>query len=350
MGIRVLVVDDSPVAREFLTYVLMLDPGIEVVATAVDGVEAVDLVRRHQPAVVTMDVHMPRMNGLDATRAIMETHPVPIVIVSGTTTARELAGTFRAMEVGAVAVVRRPTALGHPEHAETASELVQTVKLMAEVKVVRRWPRHRRGAPPAAAPPGVEPAPGPPVRIVAVGASTGGPIVLQSILSMLPATFPIPVLIVQHIAPGFVEGLAEWLTGSTGFPVHVARNGETPLPGRAYLAPDRHHLKISADGRLLLGGEEPENGVRPAVSVLFRSVAEVFGPATVGVLLTGMGEDGASELKLLRDRGAVTIAQDEETSVVHGMPGEAIRRQAAAYVLPAEAIGQTLQELVRRRR
>lgn len=344
-----LVVDDSPVAREFLTYVLTSAPGIEVIATAADGAEAVDLVRRHQPAVVTMDVHMPRMNGLDATRAIMESHPVPIIIVSGTTTARELVGTFRAMEAGAVAVVRRPTALGHPEHAETALELVQTVRLMAEVKVIRRWPRHRRTAPPTSAPPTVA-APGSPVRIVAVGASTGGPIVLQTVLSMLPTTFPVPVLIVQHIAPGFVEGLAEWLTASTGFPVHVARHGETLLPGRAYFAPDRHHLKVSADGRLVLGSEGPENGVRPAVSVLFRSVADVFGSAAIGVLLTGMGEDGASELKLLRDRGAVTIAQDEETSVVHGMPGEAIRRQAAVYVLPAEVIGQILQELVRRRR
>jgi two-component system chemotaxis response regulator CheB len=344
--IKVLVVDDSQVEREFLAHILGSDPGIRVVGTAGGGEEAIEAVRRHRPAVITMDVHMPKMNGLDATRLIMETCPTPIVIVSGSTDPRELATTFQAMEAGALAVLRRPAGIGHPDHAATAAELVSTVKVMSEVKVVRRWPRARREAP-APLPARLEIARKPSkIGVVALGASTGGPPVLHTILAALPKDFPAPVLIVQHMAVGFIQGFVEWLARSSSLPVRLAAHGEPLLAGRVYVAPDGYQMKVERGGTISLTREEPENGLRPSVSYLLRSVVEVYGANAVAGLLSGMGCDGAEELKRLKDAGAFTIVQDRESSVVHGMPGEAIRLDAATLVLPPERIATVLAGLV----
>jgi two-component system chemotaxis response regulator CheB len=348
--IRVLVVEDSPSVRELLTHVLGADPQLRVIGAAHNGEEAIEAVARLKPDVVTMDYHMPRMNGLDATRTIMQMHPVPIVIVAGSSAREEVASGFRLLEAGALAVVRKPAGPGHPEHEASAGELVQTVKLMSEVKVVRRWRRAESAtpaAPPAAA--GIAPAPAD-ARLVAIGASTGGPVALKTILAGLPRDFPLPIAIVQHISPGFTEGLVAWLAQATGFPVHAAEDRLQPLAGHVYVAPDGFHLAIGPDERLVLSEDEPENGHRPAVSHLFRSVAKVHGARAVAVLLTGMGKDGAAELARLRELGAVTIAQDEESSVVHGMPGEAIRLNAATHVLPAAGIASALAALASARR
>lgn len=341
--IKVLVVEDSLVVREFLVAILGSDPGIQVVGVARDGEEALDAVRRTRPDVVTMDIHMPRLNGLEATRRIMETDPTPIVIVSGSDNAQEVVTTFDAMEAGALAVLRRPSGPGHPEHDATARELVQTVKLMAEVKVVRRWPRRKSGEPvPRAADMAQEPGK---LRIVAIGASTGGPPVLQTILAALPKHFPAPVVIVQHMAAGFSRGFMEWLAQTSALPVQLATHGELLLPGHVYLAPDEVQMKVLRGERVALTTDEPENGLRPSVSYLFRSVAEVYGRDAIAGLLTGMGRDGAQELRLLKDKGAVTFAQDKQSSVVHGMPGEAIRLDAAMLVLPPEKIAPVLFSL-----
>lgn len=343
--IKVMVVEDSPVVREFLVYILRADPEIRVVGTANDGEQALEAVARARPDVITMDIHMPKMDGLEATRRIMETHPAPIVIVSGSADPHEVATTFDAMEAGALAIVRRPTGIGHPDHDASSAELVQTVKLMSEVKVVRRWPRVRREAPAPRPPAGRAEAAAAKVKVVAIGASTGGPPVLHTILAALPKDFPVPVLIVQHMASGFVRGFVEWLAQTSSLPVHLATHGETMLPGHVYVAPDEFQMKVDHGGRVVLAREAAENGLRPSVSCLFRSLAEVFGGAAVAGLLTGMGRDGAEELKLLRDRGAVTFAQDKDSSVVHGMPGEAIRLEAAMYVLPPDKIAAALTSL-----
>jgi len=340
--IRVLVAEDSPTLREFLVNILSAAPGIRVVATAVDGVQAVEAVARLKPDVVTMDIHMPRLDGFEATRRIMENHPVPIVIVSSTMS-DQVAATFRAIEAGALAFVPRPHGIGHQDYAASAAELVQTVRLMAEVKVVRRWRRpeaiSRRPAPvdrPTAAPRLGG-------RIVAVGASTGGPIALQTILAGLSPSFPAPLLVVQHISPGFVRGFVEWLGTSSPLPVHLARHGDRPLAGHVYLAPDGMHMGIAAD-TIRLDDGPPENGIRPAISYLFRSVGAAFGANAAGVLLSGMGADGAAELKRLKDAGATTIAQSEQSSVVHGMPGVAIAMGGATHVLdPSEIPGLLTQ-------
>ena len=347
--IKVLVVEDSLVVREFLVHILGSDPGIRIVGTASDGEEAIEAVRRLQPDVVTMDIHMPKMNGLEATRRIMEIHPIPIVIVSGSSDPHDVAMTFRATEAGALAALRRPAGIGHPDHESTARELVQTVKLMSEVKVVRRWSQARHAAtmprPPA---PGAgmrhvyAPAK---VRVVALGASTGGPLVLQTILAGLPKDFPAPVLIVQHMAAGFVQGFVEWLSQSSVLPVRIAAHGEIILPAHVYVAPDEFQMKVERGGKIALSRDAPENGLRPSVSCLFRSVAEVYAGEAVAGLLTGMGRDGAEELKLLREKGAATFAQDKDSSVVHGMPGEAIKLDAAMLILAPEKIAAVLTNL-----
>ncbi len=347
--IKVLIVEDSPVVRELLIHVLSADPDIQVTGTAHDGEEALEAVRLHRPDVITMDIHMPKLNGLEATRRIMETNPTPIVIISGSEDPHEVATTFDAIEAGALAVLRRPVGIGHPGHEAMARELVQAVKLMSEVKVVRRWPRTRSTGPvPHAAKMGLVRAPAQ-VRIVAIGASTGGPPVLHTILAGLPKDFPVPILIIQHMAAGFILGFVEWLVQSAGLPVHIATHGELVLPGHAYVAPDACQMKIERGGKIALTKDAPENGLRPSVSYLFRSVAEVYGCDAVAGLLTGMGRDGAEELRLLKEKGAVTFAQDKDSSVVHGMPGEAIKLDAAMLVLPPEKIAAVLINLANHR-
>jgi two-component system chemotaxis response regulator CheB len=350
--IRVLVVEDSPTARELLISILSSDPAIEIVGTAHTGDEALEEVERTRPDVVTMDIHMPRMNGFDATRRIMETHPTPIVIVSGTADTTDTAKAFRAIESGALAILQKPSGPGHPQHEQNSSDLLLTVKLMSEVKVVRRWPRFRpEEALPAALPAALSSneiecrLAQTQIRLVAIGASTGGPPALQTILAGLPEDFAVPILIVQHIAAGFTVGLVEWLVQSSKLPVHLATDGQLVLPGHVYVAPDGLQMATSEGGRIHLRADQPENGLRPSVSYLFRSVAKAYGPSAVGVLLTGMGKDGAWELKLMKEQGALTIAQDRGSSVVHGMPGEAIRLGGASYVLSPERIHMTLASL-----
>jgi len=346
--IRVLIAEDSPSVREFLTYILSADPELKVVGTAENGEEAVEAVTRLKPDIVTMDIHMPKMDGFVATRRIMETQPTPIVIVSGSASVGETANSLHTLEVGALAIVQRPYGLGHPKHAASAKELVQTVKLMAGVKVVRLWPKRQIKTKPSPLPTinmdrtpvGIE--------VIAMGGSTGATTVFQTILRGLSGDFQVPVLIVQHMATGFMEGFSEWLTDTTAFPTSVALNGEDLLPGHAYVAPEQFHMGIDTNRRIVYDKGEPENSAIPSVSHLFRSVALVFGIHAVGVLLSGMGKDGAKELKTMRDQGALTIVQDKESSVVFGMPGVAVELNAAELVLPPEKIAPVLISVVRR--
>lgn len=344
--IKVLVVEDSPVARELLIHILNSDAGIEVIGTADNGKEAVEFVKRNKPDLITMDIHMPVMDGFEASRIIMETHPVPIVIVTGSCNMRELETSFRAIEVGALTVLQKPEGIRHPDHDKNARNLIATVKLMSEIKVVRRWyrtaekrlrplgePLHDLDTEPAS------------VKVVAIGASTGGPPVIEKILAELPKDFPPPILIVQHMAEGFIHGFAEWLGQTSSLPIHVPFHGSMTRPGHVYVAPDDTQMRMDVTGRISCRYDDPENGLRPSASYLFRSVAEVFGKNAIGVLLTGMGRDGAVELKLMKEKGAVTIAQNLESSAVYGMPGEAVKLNAARYVLPADKIAMVLTSI-----
>lgn len=344
--VRVLIVDDSRVTQEFLKHVFSYDPSIEVVGFAGDGSEVLELINNKHPDVITMDIHMHRVNGYDATRLIMENAPTPIVVVSESINVKEETFLFKALEAGALAVVARPSGIGSSEHAAGVRELIRTVKMMSEIKLVRRLAK-----PPiknTTEPNYIFLTPNPrKIELIAIGASTGGPPVLLKILSLLPPDLPVPVLIVQHISPGFVESFTNWLSRASQFPLHIAEHGQQTKPGHGYVAPDGFHMGIGSDKKIELSNHPPENGLRPSVDHLFRS-AQKFGTRAVGVLLTGMGKDGAAELKAMKDAGAFTIAQDEDSSVVFGMPGEAVKIGAASCVLAPEEIGNLLNKLVAR--
>jgi two-component system chemotaxis response regulator CheB len=344
--IKVLVVDDLPVVREFITHILETDPEIRVIGTACDGEAAIKAARDLQPNVVTMDVHMPKMDGFEATRIIMETNPVPIIIVSGSNDPREVSMTFRAVEAGAVAFVARPAGMGHPDNEKTAKELLQNVRAMAGVRVVRRWPSSARDDKALSLPEKAVRRETSETGVVAIGASTGGPVVIQRILASLSRDFPIPVLVVQHMAKGFTKGFAEWLALSSGIPVKLAGHGEPLHPGCAYVAPDGFDMLVEKAGCITLRKGDNSKTHCPSVSRLFRSVAEVYGANAIGILLTGMGKDGAEELLLMKGRGAVTMSQNEESSIVYGMPGEAERINAATYILPPGSIIDVLKRVV----
>jgi len=337
--INVLIVEDSPVMQELLVHIINSDPMLHVIGITSNGEEAVEAAEKLRPDVITMDIHMPKMDGIQATSHIMEICPTPIIIVSGNTQAKEVAFSFQMLKAGALAVLMRPPGIGHPYHKIEAAALIQTLKLMSEVKVVKRNRRVLKKSA-SLSPPTLQSKLNisSTSKLIAIGVSTGGPPLIQKILSGLPKNFPAPVLIVQHMTHGFIDGFVEWLSSTCNFPVHVAKQGNNPLPGHAYIAPDGFHMGVGNNSRISLSDQQPDNGLKPSVAHLFSTVAKVFGSRATGILLTGMGKDGAEELKMLKETGAVTIAQDKESSVVHGMPGEAIKLDAATYVMSPEEI------------
>ncbi|MFL6663360.1 MAG: chemotaxis-specific protein-glutamate methyltransferase CheB [Rhizobacter sp.] len=341
--VRVLVVDDSAASRELLLGLLAADARVQVVGVAADGEAAVAAAERLRPDVITMDIHLPRLDGYAATRRIMESCPTRIVMVTSSSLPDDVAASFRALESGALAVLAKPPGPGHRDFAAARDELVRTVTLMAEVHVVRRWPARSSAHPPALAAP---PAARRELTVVAIGASTGGPLVLQAILSRLAPAFPAPVLVVQHISSGFASGLAQWLAEGSGRPVCVAAHGDVPQAGMVYVAPDGAHLQWRGDGRVELVDAPPSRGFRPSIDALFESLARHAGRRAAGILLTGMGVDGAAGLKAMRSAGALTIVQDRESAVIHGMPAEALRVGAAMHVLPPEGIADMLGRVV----
>ena len=344
--IRVLIVEDSFTVLQYMAHVINSDEQLEVIGMAKDGEEGVRLAKIKRPDIITMDIHMPKMDGYEATRRIMEECPVPIIVVTSSWEPDEVNNSFRAIEAGALVALEKPPGPGHPRSNRLAAKLVQTIKTMSEVRVVRRLPREKKqgGAPTAS------PAAGPAVtrqriEVVAIGASTGGPPVLKDILSKLGQGFSVPILIVQHIASGFLEGMVEWVNKESGLSVKIASNGEHIREGSVYFAPDGHHMGVTGGGRIVLSEGPAENGVRPSVSHLFRSVTKVYGEGGAGVLLTGMGKDGALELAQMKERGAVTVAQDRESCVVYGMPAEAIKLNGAVHVFSPEEITAFLNSI-----
>ncbi len=344
--VRVLIAEDSLTVREFLRHSIDSRPDMQVVAVAKDGEEAVRMVQMHHPDVVSMDIHMPVMDGLKATEKIMAEYPVPIVIVTSSwRSGRD--NLFRAMRAGALTLVKKPPGPGHRDSPNLMAKVINTLKVMSEVKVVRRirnssFPREqgavqfeksmKYNAPKDA-------------KMVAIGSSTGGPPVLKTIFQLLSSSFPLPILVVQHISPGFLEGMVEWLGKECDLPVRIPRDGESFQAGNIYFAPDNHHMEVREGGIISLNSDPPLNGLRPSVSNLFRSAARSYGPCALGVLLTGMGKDGAQELKEMRDAGAVTLVQNKESCVVFGMPGEAVKIGGASYVLAPEEIAAWLNTL-----
>jgi two-component system chemotaxis response regulator CheB len=358
--IRVVVVDDSPTARKLLVALFQDAKDIEVVGTAPDGELGVRITKRLRPDVVTMDVRMPKMDGLEATRHIMHEQPTPIVIVTNSTMRADMDLTFEALHAGALTVVRKP-GLVDPE---TCEKVVQAVRLMSDVPVVHRWRRERaksgqdqvtspsqaeKVTPSSSVAWQLDAEKGRSVQRIGIAASTGGPRALATVLKSLPADFRVPILMVQHITRGFAVGLAEWLNGITALHVSVAGHGDVPRPGTALLAPEDYHMHVSRGGIVELSKEPPYRGLRPSANYLFHSLAGAYGPRSMGIVLTGMGDDGVEGLAALRRAGGLTIAQDEQSSVVYGMPREAVAHNAVDQVLTPDQIAQTLGQLMHHR-
>ena len=343
--IRVLVVDDSAVVRQILVSMLETVSGFQVVGQARDGEEAVRLTARLRPNVVTMDIRMPRLDGLEAIKRIMSTTPTPIVVVAASVYEPDLNIAFAAIEAGALTVVEKPRGITPDAYEAARDQLVTTIRLMSDVQVVTLRPDRRRLESPSAPQTGVENATMAPLDtdLIAMAASTGGPGVLREIFHALPGDLSIPVVAVQHITSGFAHGFARWLDGETALQVAIAEDGERIKPGRVLIAPDDTHLTVAPGGIARLDHSDPVRGQRPSATRLFNSVARTFGPAAVGVVLTGMGEDGADGLENLRQAGGHVIAQDEESCVVFGMPKAAIERGVVDRIMAPDKIASVLR-------
>jgi len=340
--IRVLLVDDSPLALAVLRQMLATSPDLEVVGTATGGLEALGLIPALQPTVICADYHMGGMNGLEFTRQVMARFPRPILVVSSAVGATDTDRVFALLEAGAVDVFPKPRG-GRDADAQSAERFIKKVKIVAGVWVRGRLPREALSPTLSSTPPSLPPIPATrAMQIVVMGASTGGPQALQTILSQLPRRFPLPILCVQHISSGFLPGLVNWLGAHFAGKVEIARMGELPAPGHVYFPPENSHLVIDRAGRLQASSEPPYEGHRPSVNVTFLSAAAHYGDTAIGVLLTGMGRDGGEGMAALAQAGAWTIAQDEASCVIFGMPGDAVQRGAARAVLPLNEIAGAL--------
>jgi two-component system chemotaxis response regulator CheB len=343
--IRVLVVDDSPVVRAILVSMLASVPGFDVAGQAADGEEAVRLTASLRPDVITMDIRMPRMNGLDATRQIMRATPTPIVVVASSVYESDLNIAFNAVEAGALTVVEKPRGLSEADFDAVRDQLTTTVRLMSDVQVVTLWSSDRQATQVTRRPVRLDTWQALRPEVIAIGASTGGPGILHQILRSLPSDFSIPVVVVQHITPGFGPGFAHWLDSVTPLGVALAQEGERLAPGRVFIAPDDLHLTITPGGIVRLERSEPISGRRPSATRLFESAAKTFGAAALAIILTGMGDDGANGLAAVRQKGGRVIAQNEESCVVFGMPKVAIERGIVDQVLAPDDIASTLRNL-----
>lgn len=338
MPIKVLIVDDSPIAVALVKRALSHAPDIEVVGSAGNGREALELVPALQPDVVCTDLHMPVLNGLELTRQIMARFPRPVLVLSVSTEEGSL-DAFSVMEAGALDVAAKPRVSSDAEYLAIRDELAAKIRILSGVRVFRKRPRIDDSAGMRAPEPSGK---ANRVRLVVIGASTGGPQALQHILSRLPAHFPVPVVCVQHMTLGFQDGLLQWLSESCALRFETAREGATPTPGTVCFPPEGMHLEFRKDGSYLTSSRPPCHGHRPSVSTTMSSAAQCFRDAAAGVLLTGMGDDGARGMLDLYRAGALTIAQDQASCVVFGMPKQAIELGAVRLVLPLESIAAHL--------
>lgn len=340
-----MIVEDSPTVRDLLVHLVGSDARLEVAATASSAEEALELLPRVRPDVITMDIRLPGMNGFEATSLIMARQPTPVVVVSASVNGEDLNISMNALRAGALAVIEKPLGLRHDDYAPLARKLCTQLVSMSQVKVVRQRIARRVDFPrsvPRPQPPRLEATE---FQVVGLAASTGGPAALVRLFNDLPPRLPLPVLLVQHMASSFIEGFVSWLDRSVPQPVVLARAGVVPEPGTVYVAPGDRHLEMGL-AALRLSDEAPYHSQRPSATVLFRSLARRFGPAAVGIVLTGMGDDGAEGLLEMRQTGAFTMVEDESTAVVFGMPAAALALGAVNEACPLPRLGRRLLELL----
>jgi two-component system chemotaxis response regulator CheB len=330
--LRVLVVDDSAFMRKIITSMIDSDPQLTVVGTAFDGVNALQKISQLHPDVITLDVNMPRMDGLTTLKEIMKQHPMPVIMLSATTQeGAEI--TFKALKLGAVDYIPKPSGQISLDIEKVRSELVDRIKTAAQAKIVT----HESAASPVRTKQGIQ------EKIITIGASTGGPPAVEEILVNLPENTP-PILIVQHMPVGFTNSFAKRLDRLCSFGVKEAEEGDAVRQGQALVAPGGYHMTVTGDGRVQLDDGPPEHGVKPAVDPMMKTTAEVYGSEVIGVILTGMGRDGAYGIKVIKENGGRTIAQNEETCTVFGMPKMAIQEGVVDKVLPLSKIPEQIMQ------
>ncbi|PLX31084.1 MAG: hypothetical protein C0600_06600 [Ignavibacteria bacterium] len=344
----VFVIAQSAVTAEHIQHVLSVSKDLEIVRISLGEDGYLNHLQRSKADIVAIDSSRGESETDRITQEIMHTHPLPVVILASAGLHNGVSQSIHALEAGALTVLQLPDNTHEEQSRRAAADVCKSLRLMSEVKVVRRWEstlfesiakagnndEHEEECKNA-------------IEIVVIGASAGGTNALQVVFDTLPADFPVPILVVQHIAAGYVDGLVRWLSEQCALPVVLAESGIIPQPGCIYLAPDNHHLTVDRKRCILLTNEESVNGFRPAIARLFSSVHDVYGAHTAAVLLSGMGNDGAAEMRQLYDAGACTIAQDKETSLIHGIPGEAIKLAATRHILPVQEIGKKLDVLTR---
>lgn len=347
MPIRVLLVEDSRVTLAILRRILNSSPDIQVVGEARTGLEALELIPQVQPDVICTDLHMPQMDGLEFTSEVMTLCPRPILVISAWIKEEDSPHVFQLLEAGALDIFHKPTAGLSSEDKLLNQELLDKIQILSGVKVFKKKRKSRS-----------------PIKIldsfssksqlnpeiVVIGASTGGPQAINEVLAQLPADFPLPIICVQHICAGFLQGFIDWLVTSCKLHIEIAQPGHVPKPGTIYFPPEQQHLELDERGRFLCSDAPPLEGHRPSATVTFKSVANFYRGATVGILLTGMGRDGAEGMQSIVQAGGLTIAQDEATSAIFGMPKEAIALGAAKLVLPIHAIAPKLLQLLQKQK
>ncbi|WP_324764817.1 chemotaxis protein CheB (plasmid) [Sinorhizobium meliloti] len=342
---RILLATPTPDLEELVKDAAETDSSVELVGVAKTGKDAVKMIRKLLPDIVAVEVRLAGDDGAETVREIMITAPTPVVMVAYHNGSQLGAMSARALDAGALAVIPAPTGSGKPHERGAVEKFLSTLKAMAQVKVVRQWRKKTNGDRPVediARPP-----PDTAIGVVGIAASTGGPTAIRSILRELPSDFPAPILIVQHMSNGFIEGVAASLDATIALSVKVGVNGERLRPGTVYLAPDGHQLGVSGRSRLRVVDEDPIQGFKPSGSYLFGSIARAFKSDSLAVVLTGMGDDGTEGLRALHVAGGKVIAQDEQSSVVFGMPKSAISAGLVDFVLPLEGIAAKITALAK---
>ncbi|HEY9608202.1 chemotaxis-specific protein-glutamate methyltransferase CheB [Allocoleopsis sp.] len=343
--IRVLLVEDSKITLLILRKILNSSPQIEVVGEARTGLEALEVIPHVQPDVICTDLHMPQMDGLEFTSEVMTLYPRPILVISSWVHEEDSSHVFQLLEAGALDIFPKPSVGLTMEDKLLNQELINKIQILSGVKVFkkkRKFNSQVKSLETFSSTSYLKP------EIIAIGASTGGPQAINELFAQLPSNFPVPVICVQHICFGFLQGFIDWLASRCQLPIQIAKPGDIPKSGIIYFPPEQHHLELNQRGQFICSHSPPFDGHRPSVTVTFKSVAKFYGKAAVGILLTGMGKDGAEGMQCIAQAGGLTIAQDETTSAIFGMPKQAIDLGAAKLVLPIHAIAPKLLEVLQR--
>ena len=342
--IKILIADDSETETKLLRYMIHSESDMEVIGCAKNGKEAVEMAKRLKPDLITMDINMPVQNGFEAIQAIMMNNPTPIVVISSTVNDSGLNTAFLALDAGALSVIDKPVNIQDPNFERVRKDMIDILRVMAEIKVVTKRPKIKAALDNIISPNSKLCKRS--YELVAIGSSVGGPQALKNILSKLPADFPVPIVIVQHMTPGFIEGFCKWLNQYSKLHVKCVGYNEILKSGNVYVAPDHHHFKIAHDSNNNLVAHlykgEPVNGFHPSINVMFHSIARNFADKSIAMLLTGMGNDGSQGLLEIKQKHGHTLIQDPESCVVFGMAGVAQSLGGADTVVELDKIADYL--------